>query len=275
MPTAYMLEAQGPDGLPHPGHGRTVVVEGLAVGPGAGLQGEDEGADPERLELLQRAPGALRGPPVDEPDAVEAARRLFLEVGQIFVVDPEAQLAYLGVGVVEQRHQRVGEGQLAGDAVCLELRPAGLEGAGARARQGVVLGEDTGELLGEELAVPGGQVPGVVAVDDPGDAVLERRGGPVVEDVLGERDVVVGREDLGSRRQARRRGGGMSVTVLGRAQPLGGVDLERSTSTRHTASPSATSVRGDDAGPYYFDVVMLSRARRCATGGERKGRVHE
>src|SRR3546814_17718098 len=85
--------------------------------------------------------------PVDHPDAVEAAVGSLLQLCDVLVVDPEAQLAHGLVGPAHEAEQRVREGQLAVDAVGLELADASLAVVGARPAQRVVLHQHCGELL--------------------------------------------------------------------------------------------------------------------------------
>ncbi len=62
-------------------------------------------------------------------------------LGDVLVVDPEAELADLLVGPAEQRQDRVREGELPVDALGVERREAGVDVAGVRAGQRVVLRE--------------------------------------------------------------------------------------------------------------------------------------
>ena len=68
-----------------------------------GLERQQNVLRPSAFSSVERAPGALGVPPVDEPDAVEAAARALLHLGDVLVVDPEAELADLLVGPAQQR----------------------------------------------------------------------------------------------------------------------------------------------------------------------------
>src|SRR3546814_17120007 len=87
--------------------------------------------------------------------------------------------------------QRVREGQLAVDAVGLELADASLAVVGARPAQRVVLHQHGGELLRQEGLPADGQRPRAILVDHARSLLLERLREALVEDVLGQRDVVV------------------------------------------------------------------------------------
>ena len=120
------------DRLPHGVHGGRVVVDGLAVVAGAGLQRHPERREAELLHLGERPAAALAVPPVDDPDAVEAAVRALLQLGDVLVVDAEAELADLLVGPAHEPEQGVGERQLPVDAVGLELAEPRLGVVGGR-----------------------------------------------------------------------------------------------------------------------------------------------
>ena len=79
---------------------------------------------------VRRAPVGV--PPVDEPDAEDPAARALLDLGDVLVVDPEAELADLPVGPAEQGEDGVGERQLPVDALGVERRQPGVDVAGVR-----------------------------------------------------------------------------------------------------------------------------------------------
>ena len=81
-------------------------------------------------------------------------------------------------------------------------------------------GQDLDELLDQDRGGVGGDHPATVDVHHPGGPVLHGRRELLVEDVLGQRDVVVGREHLGARRQAHI-GEGTGKPVLGGPHALG------------------------------------------------------
>ena len=155
------------------------------------------------------------------PDAEEAPARRLLQLGDVLVVDAEAALAEVLVGQPHQAEERVGEGELAVDAVGLELAQAGVDVGGARPGERVVLHEHGGELAGQERAAADGEVPGAVVVHDPRGLLLQLLGEPLVEDVVGQRDVVVGREHLRCPPAARWRRRRVALAVLRRTEALG------------------------------------------------------
>ena len=116
---------------------QTSAIRGLLKSTGCpsgctpGFSGSQNVLMPSAFASDTRPPRAFAVPPVDEPDAVEAAVGALLQLGEVLVVDPEAQLAHLVVGQPHQRQQRVGERQLPGDAVGVELRQPGVEIGGA------------------------------------------------------------------------------------------------------------------------------------------------
>ena len=134
------------DHRPHVVHRRAGVVDRDLVVVLAGVERHEERLEPERLQLLERAPRAVGVPPVDEADAEDASAGALLHVGDVLVVDPEADLADLLVGPAEQGQDRVGEGELLVDPLGVERREAGVDVAGVRAGQRVVLGEHLEEL---------------------------------------------------------------------------------------------------------------------------------
>ena len=137
-------------------------------------------------------------PPVDQADAVEVAVGPLLQVGDVLVVDAEHPLAQRLVRVVEQRQHGVGEGQFLVDAVLVELADARLDVVGRGTGEVVVLHEHAAEVAaGPGLALHADHV-GAVLVPDARRGALEVLGEAFVEDVVGHRDVVVGREDLGA-----------------------------------------------------------------------------
>ncbi len=149
----------------------------------------------------------------------------FLQIGDVLVVDPEHPLAQGFVGVVEQRQHRVREGELRVDAVLFELADSGLDVVRGGAGQIVVLHEHATEVAaGPGLALHPDHVRAVL-VPDARRRALELLGEAFVEDVVGDRDVVVRGEDLGALRkpgEAVRRG--VSLPVLGCAETLGGIE---------------------------------------------------
>ena len=140
---------------------------GLPSSPLPGFSGSQKVLRPRSFISASVRRAAVAVPPVDHPDAVEAAVRALLQLGDVLVVDAEAQLPDVLVGPAHQPEQRVGEGQLAVDAVGLELAQARVDVVGARARQRVVLHQHRGELPRQEGLPADGERPGAVVVDDP------------------------------------------------------------------------------------------------------------
>ena len=126
----------------------------------------------------------------------------------------------------------------------IRASPSLVAGAGQR----VVLHQHGGELPGQEGLPADGEGPGAVLVDDAGRLVLHRRREPLVEDVLGQRDVVVGREDLGAGRQADRPGG-VALRSFGGPKPSGGYVSVPVRAVIRPPSPSWSF-------PFYFDVIV-------------------
>ena len=107
---------------------------GLPSSPAPGLSGSQNVVRPRSFISVERPAAPLAVPPVDHADAEEAAARLLLQLGDVLVVDAEAELADLLVGPAHETEQRVGEGQLAVDAVGLELAERARRVVGARRR---------------------------------------------------------------------------------------------------------------------------------------------
>ena len=74
---------------------------------------------------VRRVPSASHQ--LTRPDAEDAAVRPLLDLGDVLVVDPEAQLADLAVGPAEQGEDRVGEGELLVDALGVEGGEPGVD----------------------------------------------------------------------------------------------------------------------------------------------------
>ena len=160
------------DRVPHAVHRGARVVDRPLVLLLARAERQQERLQPERLQLVDGPAGALGVPPVDEADAEDAALRSLLHLGDVLVVDPEAELADLAVGPAEQGEDRVGERQLLGDALRVEGREPGVDVARVRARQRVVLREHLDELGHEDGLAVHAEHPAAVDVHDP------RRAGP-------------------------------------------------------------------------------------------------
>ena len=105
---------------------------------------------------------------------------------------------------------------------------------------------------GQEGAPADGEVPRAVLVDDPGGLLLQLLGEPLVEDVGGQRDVVVGGEHLGAGRQARPTGG-VSLAVLRRPEPLRRIGERAVPAVMDLPPPRAWR-------PEYFDIVVFVNA---------------
>ena len=199
----------------------TVVVD-VAVVVLTRVQRQQKCLEPQRLQLRQRAPGALRIPPVDQPDTVEVAVAALLQIGHVFVVNAEDPLPQLLVRVVEQRQYGIGEGQFPVDAVLAQFADARLDVVGRGTGQIVVLHQYPAEVTAYPgLALHSDHVRAVL-VPDARRSTLEVVGEPFVEDVVGHRDVVVRGEHLGPGRQPEvpRR---MAAPILGRTVSAGRV----------------------------------------------------
>ncbi len=108
----------------------------------------------------------------------------------------------------------MGERQLPVDTVLAELADTCGDVVGGGARQIVVLHEHPAEVTaGPGLTLHAHHVGAVLVPDAGGCGTLEVLGGEaLVEDVIGHRDVVVGREDLGA--------GGQPEIPAGMAAPI-------------------------------------------------------
>ena len=140
----------------------------------------------------------------------------------MLVVDPEAELTDLPVRPSEQGENGVRERELLGDALRLERGEPRVDVARVGPGDRVVLREHLDELGHEDRLPVHADHPAAIDVHDAGRALLHALGKALVEDVLRQRDVVVGREHLGP--------GGepevderARVTILRRAQALGRV----------------------------------------------------
>ena len=239
------------DGLPHAVHRGAREVDRALLEVLAGLQRHEERPEAERLQLLERAARAVGVPPVDEADAEDPAARALLHLGDVLVVDPEAELADLPVRPAEQGEHRVRERQLPADPLGVEGGQPGVDVARVRTGDGVVLREHLDELAHEDRLAVDPEHPAAVDVHHPGCTVLHALGEPLVEDVRRERDVVVGREHLGPGGQAHV-GGRTGVPVLGRSDAVGRVrERPRGTSASFPLD-SASRARG-----HYFGLVAM------------------
>ncbi len=120
-----------------------------------GFSGSRNVLSPSDFSSVQRAAGALRVPPVDQPDTVEVTVRLrSCSVGDVLVVDAEHPLAQRLVRVVEQRQHGVGERQFLVDAVLVEFADAGVDVVRRRAGQVVVLHEHAAEVASRSRPCP-------------------------------------------------------------------------------------------------------------------------
>jgi hypothetical protein len=125
---------------------------------------------------------------------------------------------------MKQGEHSVRERQFLVDAVLGQFADAGLDVVGRRARQVVILHQDTAEVLRQErLSLREADHVGAVLVPDPRRLILQLFRELLVEDVVGDGDVVVGGEDLGPRRQAGVTRG-VPATILGRAEAAGRVE---------------------------------------------------
>ena len=244
------------DHRPHVAHRRAGVVDRDLVVVLAGVERHEERLEPERLQFLERAPRAVGVPPVDEADAVDASAGALLHVGDVLVVDPEADLADLLVGPAEQRQDRVREGELLVDPFGVERREAGVDVAGVGAGQRVVLGEHLEELRVQDRLAAHADRPAAVDVQDLRDLVLHRLRCPFDEDVLRQRDVVVGGEHLGADRQPEVVRG-KRPAVLGRAPPAGRIGQRG----RHGFPSLVAFIVPDRAVADYFGFVAI--VNRC------------
>ena len=216
-----------------------------------GFSGQQERLEPQRLQLLQRAPGALGIPPVDQPDAVEVTVAALLQFGDVLVVDPEHPLAQRLVRVVEQGQDRVREREFLVDAVFGELADPGLDVVRRGPGQIVVLHQHAAEVAaGPGLALHADHVRAVL-VPDARRGALELLGEAFEEDVLGHRDVVVGGEDLGARGQADE-----SVPRRGPCGILG------------APQPSARYSVGDERADSLLGWTSVALQSGCAEGSE-------
>ena len=95
------------DRIPHAVHGGAREVDRtLVLGPCPGDSGIRKVFKPSALSSPTRPAGALRIPPVDEADAEDAVVRSLLDLSDVLVVDPEAELADLPVRPAEQGEDR-------------------------------------------------------------------------------------------------------------------------------------------------------------------------
>ncbi len=191
------------DRLPHAVHGDTAEVDRLAVVVLARRQRHEERLQPESLQLAQGPPGSFGIPPVDQPDPVDAVVGALLHLGDVLVVDAEAALPHVLVRPTEQGQDGVREGQLLGHTLGLERGETGLHVARVRPRHRVVHRQDLDELSHEDRLPAHAEHPAAVDVHDPRRLLLEVLGQALVEDVDGQRDVVVGREHLDVGREPR------------------------------------------------------------------------
>ena len=230
------------DRLPDAVHRGARVVDRALLQVLARRERHEERLQPERLQLVHRPASSLRVPPVDQTDAEDAVVRPLLDLRDVLVVDPEAELPDLPVRPPEQGENGVRERQLLGDALRLERRQPRVDVARVRPGDGVVLREHLDELGHEDGLPVHSDHPPTTDVHDPGRAVLHAVGKALVEDVLRQRDVVVGREHLGPRREPevddRAR-----TAILRRAQTLGRV---RQRPRRYRSSPPLHCSTDDD-----------------------------
>ena len=195
---------------------------------------------------VRRAPVGV--PPVDQPDAEDAVVRPLLDLGDVLVVDPEAELTHLSVRPSEQGKNGIGERELLGDALGVERGQARLDVAGVRSGDRVVLGEHLDELGHEDGLPVHADHPAAVDVHDARGALLHAVGKALVEDVLRQRDVVVGREHLGPRREPAVDAAGRGDDPWARPGPRVGTSV----SSRYRSSPPL---------PRSTDVRRLLRLR--------------
>ena len=190
------------DLVPYRTHLVARVIDRPAVVVIARADGHQKSLEAQRFQLGQGASRALWVPPVDQTDTVAVTVGAFLDVGDVFVVDAENPLANSLVWVVKQRQHRVGEGQLLVHAILGEFTDASVDVVGGRPGQIVVLHEDSAEIADHDRLPGRAEQIRAVLVPDARRLVFEVVGEALVEDVVGHRDVVVGREDLGAGGQA-------------------------------------------------------------------------
>ena len=185
------------DGIPDAIHGGAGVVDRAFLEVLARRERHQECLQSERLQLVDRPASPVRVPPVDETDAEDAVVRSLLDLCDVLVVDPEAELTDLSVRPSEQGEDGIRERELLGDALRLERSQSGVDVTGVRPRDRVVLREHLDELRHEDGLPVHADHPSATDVHDAGRPVLHAVGKALVEDVLCQRDVIVGREHLG------------------------------------------------------------------------------
>ena len=216
------------------------VVDQVAVVVLARVQRQQERLEPQRFQLVQCPSSALRIPPVDQPGAVEVPIGALLQLGDVLVVDAERELAKFLVRVVEKRQDGVGEGEFLVDAVLAQLLDPGLDVGARGARQVVVLHQHRAEVARQERLPLAPDLVGAVLVPDPRRLVLEIVREALVEDVVGQRNVVVRGENHGPLRQAH-----IACRWRGRADPWVRQSLRAGRAKRCLSESTSVSLQSD------------------------------
>jgi hypothetical protein len=142
----------------------------------------------------------------------------------VLVVDAEHALAQRLVRIVEKRQHGVGEREFLVDAVLGEFGDARLDVVRRGTCEVVVLHQHPAEVTAHpRLALHADHV-GAVLVPDARRLALQVIGEAFEEDVVGNRDVVVGGEDLGARGQADRYSRRVAFTIFRGAPALGWIE---------------------------------------------------
>ena len=260
-------ETGGFDLIPDRPHAVAAVVDHVAVIVLTRIQWQQECLEAERLQFCQCSFGACGIPPVDQARAVEMASCLLLQLRHVLVVDAERPLAEFFVRVMEERQNRIGEGEFLIDAVLTQLLNAGLDVGARRAGEVVILHQHGTEITGQERLTFTPDLVGAVFVPDPRRLVFELFREAVVEDVVGQRNVVVRRENHRSLRQAHVGVFGVTVPILGGTESPGRVQRQCACSRRHQwpsnrTNTSSTVVRPDRLARFLTRSPAVRRRRR-------------
>ena len=124
---------------------------------------------------------------------------------------------------MEERQDGVGEREFLLDAVLTQFLNPGLDVGARRTGQVVVLHQHGAEIARQERLSLASDLVGAVLVPDPRRLVFELVREAVVEDVVGDRDVVVRRENDGTVGQTGVDAVRVTVPILGRAEAPGRV----------------------------------------------------
>ena len=158
---------------------------------------------------------------------------MLLQLGDVLVVDAERPLAKFLVRVVEERQDGVWECEFLVDTVLAQLLNPSLDVGACGTGQVVVLHQHRAEIARQEGLSLSADLVGAILVPDPRRLILEVVREPLVEDVGGQRNVVVRRENHGSVRQAHVGAIGVTVPILGCTKSSGRVERNGACLRRH------------------------------------------